>query len=108
MVTNIIFQIPMIITGARSNISPDVTQIFFLSLNPNMQKMRAQKPKANVEAIRQKRKSRSTDTSGNQVSTTTKPTKLALLSNLEVSEFLTRNKISDEDELFPIAHAQKE
>lgn len=107
MVTNIIFQIPMIITGARSNISPEVTQIFFLSLNPNMQKMRAQKPKANVQAIRQKRKSRSTDT-GNQVSTTTKPTKLALLSNLEVSEFLTRNKISDEDELFPIAHAQKE
>ena len=35
------------------------------------------------------------------------PPKIARLSNLEVSEFITRNKISNEGELFAIAHAQK-
>ena len=42
------------------------------------------------------------------MSTTTKPPKIARLSNLEVSEFVTRNKASNENELFAIAHAQKE
>ena len=70
--------------------------------------MSSPKTKLCVQAIRQKRKSRSRDTSGDQVSTTTKPPKIARRSNLEVSEFITRNKISNEDELFAIAHAQKE
>ena len=42
------------------------------------------------------------------MSTTTKPPKIAPLSNLEVSEFITRNKITNEDELFAVAHTQKE
>ena len=82
--------------------------IFLSSNHPNMQEMSSPKTKLCVQAIRQKRKSRSTDTSGDQLSTTTKPPKIARLSNLEVSEFITRNKISNKDELFAIAHAQKE
>ena len=70
--------------------------------------MSSPKTKLCVQAIRQKRKSRSTDTSGDQVSTTTKPPKTVRLSNLEVSEFITCNKISNEDELFAVAHTQKE
>ena len=46
--------------------------------------------------------------SGDQVSTTTMSPKIARLSNLEVSELITRNKTSNEGELFPIAHTQKE
>ena len=46
--------------------------------------------------------------SGDQVSTTTMSPKIARLSNLEVSELITRNKTSNEAELFPIAHTQKE
>ena len=83
-----------------------MTQIF--SLVPNMQEMSSPKTKAFMQAIRQKRKSRSTDTSVDQVSTTTKPPKIASLGNLEVLEFITRNKISNEGKLFAIAHTQKE
>ena len=83
-----------------------MAQIF--SLVPNMQEMRSPKTKAFMQAIRQKRKSRSTDTSVDQVSTTTKPPKIASLGNLEVLEFITRNKISNEGKLFAIAHTQKE
>ena len=73
-----------------------------------MQEMSSPKTKAFMQAIRQKRKSRSTDTSVDQVSTTTKPPKIASLGNLEVLEFITRNKISNEGKLFAIAHTQKE
>ena len=73
-----------------------------------MQEMSSPRPKVCVQAISQKRKSWSTDTSGDQVSATTKPPKIARLSNLEVSEFITRRKISNEDELFAVAHTQKE
>ena len=73
-----------------------------------MQEMSSPKTKVCAQAIRRKRKSQSTDTSGDQVSTTTKPPKITRLSNLEVSEFMARNKISNEDELFAIAHTQKE
>ena len=83
-----------------------MAQIF--SLVPNMQEMSSPKTKAFMQAIRQKRKSRSTDTSVDQVSTTTKPPKIASLGNLEVLEFITRNKISNEGKLFDIAHTQKE
>ena len=83
-----------------------MAQIF--SLVPNMQEMSSPKTKAFMQAIRQKRKSRSTDTSVDQVSTTTKPPKIASLGNLEVLEFITRNKISNEGKLFAIAHTQKE
>ena len=55
-----------------------------------------------------KTKSQSTDTSGDQVSTTTKPLKIARLGNLEVSEFITRTKISNEYELFAIPYTRKE
>ena len=82
--------------------------IFLSSNHPNMQEMSSPETKVCVQAIRQKRKSRSTDTSGDQVSTTTKPPKTVRLSNLEVSEFITCNKISNEDELFAVAHTQKE
>ena len=81
----------------------------FLSVNhPNMQEMSSPKTKVCVQAIRQKHKSWSRDASGDQVSTTTNPPKIACLSNLEVSEFISGNKISNEDELVPIAHTQKE
>ena len=73
-----------------------------------MQEMSSPKTKAFMQAIRQKRKSRSTDTSVDQVSTTTKPPKIAPLGNLEVLEFITRNKIRNEGKLFAIAHTQKE
>ena len=72
--------------------------ILLSSSHPNMQEMSSPKTKVCVQAIRQKRKSRPTDTSGDKVSTTTKPPKIARLSNLEVSEFITRNKISNEYE----------
>ena len=42
------------------------------------------------------------------MSTTTKPLKIARLGNLEVSEFITRTKISNEYELFAIPHTRKE
>ena len=61
--------------------------IFLSSNHPNMQEMSSPKTKLCVQAIRQKRKSRSTDTSGDQVSTTTKPPKIARLSNFQSSEF---------------------
>ena len=73
-----------------------------------MQEMSSPKTKAFMQAIRQKRKSRSTDTSVDQVSTTTKPPNIARLGNLEILEFITRNKISNEGKLFAIAHTQKE
>ena len=73
-----------------------------------MQEMSSPKTKAFMQAIRQKRKSRSTDTSVDQVSTTTKPPKIARLGNLEILEFITRNKISNEGKLFATAHTQKE
>ena len=82
--------------------------IFLSSNHPNMQEMSSPIPKVCVQAIRQKRKSQSTDTSGDQVSTTTKPLKIARLGNLEVSEFVTRTKISNEYELFAIPHTRKE
>ena len=82
--------------------------VFLSSNHPNMQEMSSPKTKVCAQAIRRKRKSQSTDTSGDQVSTTTKPPKITRLSNLEVSEFMARNKISNEDELFAIAHTQKE
>ena len=86
-------------------ISKSDPNIFLSSNHPNMQEMSSPKTKACVQAIKQKRKSWSTDTS---VSITTKPPKITRLGNLEVSEFITRNKISNEHELFPIAHTQKE
>ena len=58
----------------------------------------------------QKHKSCSTDTSGDQVSTTTKTPKTADLSNLEVSEFITchKMKMKNKDEFFAVAHVQNE
>ena len=52
--------------------------IFLSSNHSNMQEMSSPETKVCVQAIRQKRKSRSTDTSGDQVSTTTKPPKTVL------------------------------
>ena len=71
--------------------------------------MSSPKSEVCVQAIRRNlpRFTRSTHTSGDQVSTTIKPPKIALPSNLKASEFITRNKISNEDELFTIAHAHK-
>ena len=80
--------------------------IFLSSNHPNMQEMSSPKTKVCVQANRRKGKSRSTETSGDQVSTATKPPKIARLTNLE--EFISRNKISNEDELFAITHTQKE
>ena len=57
--------------------------IFLSSNHPNMQDMKSPKAKVCVQAIRQKLKSRST---GDQVSTTTKPRKTERLSDLEVSD----------------------
>ena len=56
--------------------------IYRSSSHPNMQEMSFLKAKVCVQAVRQKHKSRSTDTSGDQVSTTTKSPKIARLSNL--------------------------
>ena len=82
--------------------------IFLSSNHPHMQEMGFPKTKVCVQSLRQKRKSRFKDTSGGQVSTTTNPPKKERLSNLEVSEFITRNKISNEDKVFAIAHTQSD
>ena len=85
-------------------ISKSDPNIFLSSNHPNMQEMSSPKTKACVQAIKQKRKSWSTDTS---VSITTKPPKIARLGNLEVSEFITRNKISNEDVKSFLLHIRK-
>ena len=66
--------------------------------------------KVYVQSIIQKHKSCSADTSGDQVSTTTKTPKTADLSNLEVSEFITchKMKMKNKDEFFAVAHIQNE
>ena len=78
---------------------------FFLSSNhPNMQEMSPLKTKSSVQAISKNVNLGSQTSSGDQVSTTTMSPKIARLSNLEVSELITRNKTSNEAELFPISH----
>ena len=66
------------------------------------------KTKSSVQAISKNVNLGSQTSSGDQVSTTTMSPKIARLSNLEVSELITRNKTSNEAELFPISHTQKE
>ena len=81
--------------------------IFLTSNHPNIQEISSLKTKVCVEAIRQKRISRSPNTSGDQVSYATKPPKITCLSNLEVLEFIIHNKISNEDELFATAYIRR-
>ena len=61
-----------------------------------------------VQALRKKRRAQSANATDNNKQATTHPAKIRRLSNLEVSEFITRNNIKNEDELYAVAFTQKE
>jgi len=75
--------------------------------HPNMQDMCSPRTKNCVQALRKKRNTASSNTADDQASTSCVQ-KMRRLSNFEVSEFITRNNLKSEDELFAIAHSQKE
>ena len=76
------------------------------SNHPNLEQVASPRTKNCIQALRAKRKSSQT-TAPNLEPEGVKPKKLRRLSNLEVSEFIVKNNITGEDNLFSVAHAQK-
>jgi len=92
---------------AYQYISKSDQNVFHSRNHPNLQSASAPRTSECVKAIRKKR-AMSSSTKTNDGSNRSSSAKTKKLSNLDVSEFITKNKIKNEEELYAVAHAQKE
>ena len=81
------------------------TNVYHSNRHPNLQDVRSPKTKKCIKAYREKRKQQNTTEGAFEKKS---KTKVRRLSNFDVSEFMVKNGIKIDTELFAAAHEQKE